>query len=173
VNHMRPQPDGQCPASRYLARTPEILVVGGYRAWLHFAIEQNAASLETIQAQFNRHLGKPAAFVAMAGLESMIRQLGTCASCPLRCFCQGSQHLCRDECLILGLVSGLQNGEDEAAYLSAGNLSSNARAPEVVASAGEFAMALKFAGQQLLPIPVDTLHRIIKGGQAASNPTLH
>lgn len=173
MNQMRPQSDGQCPASRYLARTPESLVVGGYRAWLHFAIEQNASCLDGIRDRFDHHLGRSTALVAMAGLESMIRQLGTCAGCPLRCFCQGSQHLCRDECLILGLISGLQNGEDESAYLSAGNLSSEARAPEVVASAGEFAMALKFAGQQLLPIPVDTVHWIIKGGQAAPNSTLH
>lgn len=108
----------------------------------------------------------------MSGLERLIGNLGACANCPLRFLCQGSKHLCRDECLILGLVSGLQNGDEEAALLSAQFLSSSSQAPELLSAAAEFAMTLKFAGQQLLPIHAHTVDQV-GGSTHAPHPTLH
>ena len=131
----------ECAAARYLARDAEGLVIGGYRGWLGFAAERDIAMLDAIWSAFNRKLDANCARLAMSGLEKLIRQLGVCATCPLRFHCQGARHLCRDECLMLALISGLQNGEDETAYLSAGALTSNARAFEVLAAASEFATA--------------------------------
>lgn len=172
VTHTRQKQEHECPAARFLARKPENLVVCGYRGWLHFASERNLARLQAVQADYIRHLGEQVGTAAMTGLERLIGNLGACANCPLHFFCQGSQHLCREECLILGLVSGLQNGEEEAALLSARHLSSEDRAPVLLRTAAEFAMTLKFAGQQLLPIHAHTVDQIGGAGRA-NQPTLH
>ncbi|WP_420410503.1 hypothetical protein [Hoeflea sp.] len=162
----------ECPASRILARQPENLVVGGYRGWLHFASERNVSHLRKVQSDYVRLLGEQAGTAAMGGLERLIGNLGACANCPLRFFCQGSKHLCREECLMLALVSGLQNGDEEAALLSARFLSSSSQAPELLSAAAEFAMTLKFAGQQLLPIHAHTVDQF-GGATRAPHPTLH
>lgn len=172
VTDIQHNQDQECPASRILARQPESLVVGGYRGWLHFASERNAAHLREVRSDYVRHLGEHAGVAAMSGLERLIGNLGACANCPLRFLCQGSKHLCREECLMLGLVSGLQNGDEDAALLSAQFLSSPGQAPELLSAAAEFAMTLKFAGQQLLPIHAHTVGQF-GGATRAPQPTLH
>jgi hypothetical protein len=172
VTDIQHNQDQECPASRILARQPENLVVGGYRGWLHFASERDVARLREVRSDYVRHLGEQAGTAAMRGLERLIGNLGACAGCPLRFLCQGSKHLCREECLMLGLVSGLQNGDEDAALLSARFLSSPAQAPELLSAAAEFAMTLKFAGQQLLPIHAHTVDQF-GGATRAPQPTLH
>lgn len=168
-----PTHDDGCSAARYLARVPEGLVVGGYRGWLHFAAMRDVSRLEAVWNEFNTRLDPNAAGLAMAGLERLIRQLGSCAACPLRFHCQGVKHLCRDECLMLSLISGLQNGEDEAAFLSALGLTSADRASTIVTAGGEFAMALKISGHQLLPIHADTVRWLATGRSQPAKTTLH
>lgn len=166
-------PNIECAAARYLAREPEGLVVGGYRGLLGFAAERDVSRLEAVWNDFNRKLDRNCARLAMSGLESLIVKIGRCATCPLRFHCQGIQHLCRDECLILGLIASLQNGEDDAAFLSASALTSRSGAFEVLAAASEFAMALKMGGKQLLPIHTDTVRWIIGNRPHRETTTLH
>ena len=159
--------------ARYLEREAEALVVGGYRGWLEFAVDPDVRKLEAVWNAFNRSLDRHCARLAMSGLETLIRRLGTCATCPLRFHCQGSSHLCRDECLVLGLVSGLQNGDEETAFLSAGALTSQARALERLRAGSEFAMAMKSGGKHLLPISGQTIRMIAASAPHSGNKTLH
>jgi hypothetical protein len=50
-----------------------------------------------------------------ASCRSFIRVLRHCASCQLRAFPFDSHHVCREECLTLGLISGIQNQDALAA----------------------------------------------------------
>lgn len=159
--------------AHYLARGPESLVIDGYRGWLHFAAHRDAQRLQEIWNRFNRRLDPHSARLAMAGLERLIRQLGACANCPLRFHCQGTQHLCRDECLVLSMISGLQHGDDAASFLSARALTSQVKALEVIAAGGEFAITLRAAGQVLLPVEAATIMTIAGTAGGPPSSSLH
>ncbi|MDZ7824042.1 MAG: hypothetical protein U5K75_08365 [Ahrensia sp.] len=163
-------------ATRYLARDPESLVLSGYRGWLAFAADRDISKLEAIWNEFSKKLDHKCALMAMSGLENLIRKMGVCAQCPLRFHCQGTKNLCRDECLMLALISSLQNGDEESAYLSASTLTSTTSAKgaiEVLASATEFAMALKLGGKQLLPIEAGAVRWIIEKSPNPESATVH
>ena len=164
---------GNCAAARYLRRVPENLVVNGYRGWLLFALEDNQAHLHAVLEALCRSLGERAAASAMAGLDGLIRQLGKCAVCPLRFKRPNTSHLCRDECLLLSMIAGLQHGDEEAAFEGAAALTYRARAAQVLGAGAAFAIELKLAGQQLLPIHADTVRWIVSQNTQASEPTIH
>ena len=79
--------------------------------------------------------------------------LGRCAHCPLRAFPFGAHHLCREECLTLGLVAANQHGDEQAACLCLSGLACRLKAREVGAAARDFATVLSVLDQELLPIP--------------------
>ncbi len=157
----------------YMNRPPENLVLNGYRGWLLHAAESDPCHLSEVWNLYCAQMSERNACFVMSGLEGLIRQLGICATCPLRFARPKTNYLCRDECLILGLIAGLQNSDEEAAFESASALTCAAKSNEVMISGGEFAMALKCAGQQLLPINAETIRWIVHERASLAKNTVH
>ena len=169
-----PKDADACPAVRYLRREPENLVVNGYRSWILGLIEKDAAHWEQAWNAHARSLGSDAARIALDGLQELIRTLGACATCPLRFHKPDTGHLCRDECLILGLIAGLQHGDEDAAWQSATGLSCAAKCGQVMAASGTYAFSLKHADRVLLPVPAAAIRDIeLQSAQRSASTTLH
>ena len=170
---MTDRENGECPAARYLRRPPESLVVNGYRGWLTAVTRRDGGPLNDVWAHFLDVLGHDVGRQAMEGLETLIRELGVCAACPLRFAHPKAQHLCRDECLVLGLVAGLQSGDDDAAFESAVALTCSAQSLRLLYFSSGFAMTLKAAGQQLLPIHAHVIREIVAASSSGAGQTVH
>jgi hypothetical protein len=118
-------------------------------------------------------LGSSDARVALAELSHFIRTLGRCAHCPLRAFPFGAHHICRDECLTLGIIAANQHEDARAAELCLGALACAPRAREVGEAARDFAAALSGFEQKLLPIPAGVIEDILMRARAPSGQTVH
>lgn len=166
------QDSDQRVTMRYPARGPEGLVIRGYRAWLQYAIERDTSGLQETWKTLGNEMGPKTAHLAMRVLERLVHQLGDCSACALRFHCQGTK-LCREECLILAMISRLQNGEEEAAFRSAIELVPQEKASDTLMIGGELAMAMKAAGKVLLPVSADSIRLLNPGSEAVPVPTLH
>lgn len=153
-----------CPAA-YLERGPEALVVGGYRRVVDCAIAGDTAegkqAADALHRLHREAFGPAESRIILDGLTTFISTLSRCATCPLRAFPSESHHLCRDECLILALVSALQHGDDNAGRLTACALTCPARAVETLAASGDYAMRMKMFGQVLLPVPQNAIAALL------------
>jgi hypothetical protein len=123
-------------------------------------------------------LGIPGAMAALHALSEFVTALGRCAACPLKTFESGSHHVCRDEVLVMGLIAGIQNGDDLVAEICLTELACATRCDEVALAAGSFALVLRGLDKTLLPIPVPVVRDILDRSRAAwrgpePEPTLH
>ena len=142
-----------CQRAPCMNRLPEALVVKGYRHWLSGHISGDLDAWAQAWTLYAGTLGAAQGRVTLNGLAQFVNALGRCAVCPLRFLPTGSEHLCRDECLVVSLVAALQHGDDEAGQFSAEALTCRARCQDAIAAASEFAMSLKISGYSLLPVP--------------------
>jgi hypothetical protein len=170
-----------CPAAAYLERRPEALVVGGYRHIVDCALAGNTPdgrlAADALQQMHRDSLGPAESRIIVDGLTNFIATLSRCAACPLRAFPSESRHLCRDECLILALISALQHGDDSAGRATACALTCPARSVETLAASGDYAMRMKMFGQVLLPVPLSAVSALLSPAMGQSfnqlNRTLH
>jgi hypothetical protein len=137
----------------YFERPAEKLVLEGYRHWTAGYDTGSVVPWEMAWALYSEILGDADARVALAELSHFIRTLGRCANCPLRAFPFGAHHICRDECLTLGLIAANQHQDFRSAELCLGGLACPARCGEMAEAARDFAAALSGFEQKLLPIP--------------------
>lgn len=148
--------------SDYLERVPERLVVEGYRRWSTGYRTGSIVSWEMAREHYCDVLGTHNAGMALNSLSQYVRTLKRCAKCPLRSYPHNSMHLCVEECLTLGLISGLQHN-DETAKICLQHISCSQLCDEVELAAVDFAHTLKALGYILLPVPLiainDILHR--------------
>ncbi len=93
----------------YFDRLPEKLVLEGYRRWTAGFETGSIIPWEMTWGLYSEVLGPSEAKRALGELSHFIRVLRHCASCPLRAFPFDSHHVCREECLTLGLISGIHN----------------------------------------------------------------
>ena len=149
-------------SARYMARPAERLVLEGYRCWTQAAARDRWQPLEDIKRLYSATLDVRDIRPVVAALCDFVGTLGLCARCPLHTFEAGSLDICRDETLILGLVSGLQNGDDRAADLCLRALTCPSRCEPVAVAAGNFAFILKGMGKTLLPIPAPVIRGILE-----------
>lgn len=166
----------ECPAKAYLERPPEGLTVNGYRNWVAGYMTQVDTHWDRCRQKFISVLGKHDGKLAANALGHLVRNLGHCATCPLKCYAPGSDHLNADECMLLGLIASIQHGDDEAMEASVNALSCRAKCSQVIAPAGEYAMILKSVGSLLLPVPAQVLAEIHANHQFInnkSNQTIH
>lgn len=164
-------------------KTPERLVLEGYRHWVAGIATVRQPDFESIENLYGDYLPSTHVQPALTALTRFIGALGMCATCPLKTFQVGSRHLCKDEALVLALIAALQHGDDEASELSLSSLSCKSRCAEVAVSAGELAVILKGANHILLPIPVSVIQNILTISRSAAHakdagihptsPTLH
>ncbi len=159
----------------YCERGPEKLVLQGYRLWSMGMVTQRLAHWEEAWNLFAGTLGAADGRVAMDAMVKFVRTLGRCAACPLKTHAPESGWLCEDEVLVLGLIAGIQHGDDDAVSFCLDALSCASRCHDVELAAGEFALMLQSLDKRLLPISIDvlanTLGQIVSDDR--SNVTLH
>jgi hypothetical protein len=153
--------DGDCVGGCYFERPAEKLVLEGYRHWTAGFDTGSVVPWEMAWSLYSDILGGADARIALAQLSCFIRTLGRCVHCPLRAFPFGARHICRDECLTLGLVAANQHRDARSAELCLGGLVCAPRAREVGEAAADFASALSGFGQRLLPIPPGAIEDIL------------
>jgi hypothetical protein len=153
--------DRDCIGGCYFERPAEKLVVEGYRHWTAGYETGSVIPWEMAWGLYSNILGGSNARIALAQLSNFIRTLGRCAHCPLRAFPFGARHICRDECLALGLVAARQHQDLRSAELCLGGLVCAPRAREVGEAAGDFAAVLADFEQRLMPIPADAIEDIL------------
>lgn len=163
--------DSDACAGGYFERPAEKLVLEGYRRWTAGYESGSVVPWEMALALYSEILGESGGRQVLAELAHFVRTLGRCAACPLRAFPFGSRHVCRDECLALGLVAGHQHGDGRAVELCLGALACAARAAEVSAAAAGFASMLAERHRVLLPIPPSAIEDILS--RARGGATIH
>ena len=154
----------------YFERVPEKLVLEGYRRWMAGFDTGSVAPWETTWALYADLLGPTDARKAMGELSHFVRTLRQCATCPLRSFPFGAHHICRDECLTLGLIAAHQHCNTEAAALCLSVMSCPTRWRNVDDAAGSFASSLASLDHHLLPIPAAAIEDVIA---RAARTTVH
>lgn len=159
----------------YCDRAPEKLVLQGYRLWSLGMATQQLTHWEDAWNLFAGTLGSDDGRSAMDAMVKFVRTLGRCAACPLKTHAPESAWLCQDEVLVLGLIAGIQHGDDEAVNFCLNALSCATRCHDVELAAGEFALTLRSLNKRLLPISLDVLADALGrlSSQDRSNVTLH
>jgi hypothetical protein len=94
-------------------------------------------------------------------LATFVRTLGQCAACPLNVFKPGSHHICRDETLVMALIAGIQNGDEQTIHFCLEKLCRHDRRDPAAIAAGTFALTLKSMDYTMLPIPAHVVARIM------------
>ncbi len=153
----------------YFDRTPERLVLEGYRHW---AAGFETGSIQPWELAWNIYaveLGPDDGRLAVAALSDFVRTLRKCATCPLRTFPFHSHHLCTEECLTMGLIAGIQHGDD-GAELCLQHLSCPSRCHTVEGVAHIFAKTLAGLDQTLLPIPRHVIEDVISRQTTSTIP---
>lgn len=145
----------------YFDRKPELLVLEGYRRWMAGYETGSVTPWEMTWTLYEATLGAERGRRAMAELGHFVRTLRRCASCPLLSFPFGAHHVCRDECLTLGLVAGLQHGDQPASDTCLAAMACPLRQAEVGAAARSFAGTLGDLDQVLLPIPLHAIEDVL------------
>ncbi len=150
----------------YLARTPERLVLEGYRYWIAGYDNNSVIPWELAWSLYERILGAEQAKSAVAELANYIRIVGRCATCPLRSFPSGAHHLCREECLTLAMIAGAQHCDELVVRKCLDAMTCPTRCDAVAMAAGSFALTLRSMNQKLLPIPVNVVDDIVNRGNS-------
>lgn len=100
----------------YFDRPPEKLVLDGYRHWTRGTVLRSTEPWTEAQLLYRGLLGDEDGERAIIALARFVRALGQCASCPLRAFRSGSRFVCSDETLVMGLIAGIQNGDEPVVH---------------------------------------------------------
>lgn len=146
-----------CPAAAYLRQQPENLVINGYRNWVAGLAHSDTRYWDAAWSAHAKMLGAIDGQIALDAMACLVRQIGSCATCPLRFYKPGAGHLCRDECLVLGMVSGAQHGDEDSLVQSAKLLTCSDACIEVVEQASAYAAILLGHSQRLAPIPLGAI----------------
>jgi hypothetical protein len=154
----------------YFERPPEKLVLEGYRRWMAGFETGSVTPWEMTFSLYTDMLGAAEGRRALSELSHFVRTLRQCAACPLRSFPFGAHHICRDECLTLGLIAGLQHGEEATGLICLRNMSCPGRSREIGEAAGGFADTLAGLQQILLPIPRHAIEDVLS---RATRATVH
>ncbi|MEM8857313.1 MAG: hypothetical protein AAGD96_03280 [Chloroflexota bacterium] len=147
--------------SNYLEKQPERLVVEGYRRWATGFETGSIVPWEMAWELYSEILGDQDAGIALNCLSKYVRTLKRCATCPLRAYPLNSLHLCMEECLTIGLISGLQH-EDSAAHICLHHMACPQVCDEVEQAGKEFAETLKNMQQVLQPVPPHVITDILE-----------
>jgi hypothetical protein len=154
----------------YFERPPEKLVLEGYRNWTAGFETGSVAPWEIAWRLYADTLGDVGGRRALAELSYFIRTLGRCSHCPLRAFPFGARHVCRDECLTLGLIAACQHRDTDAADICLAALACPSRLADLAVAAADFAGTLLALEQRLLPIPSSAIEDILA---RAARKTVH
>lgn len=150
-----------CDQGCYFARPAETLVLEGYRRWMAGFDTGSVAPWELTYSLYCELLGSDQARRALSDLSHFVRTLRRCASCPLTSFPFGAHHICRDECLTLGLIAAMQHGDSDTEKLCLETIACQATGVETAQAARIFADTLSEFDQMLLPIPLSAIEDVL------------
>jgi hypothetical protein len=153
--------DGEPHDGCYFDRPPEKLVLEGYRRWLAGFESGSVMPWELTQTLYEELLGAAEGRRVVAELSHFVRTLRRCAACPLRSFPFNAHHVCRDECLALGLIAALQHDDQGAAATCLSAMACPSLSANVAEAAASFADALAAARHYLLPIPQSAIEDVL------------
>jgi hypothetical protein len=156
----------------YFDRPPEKLVLEGYRRWLAGYESDSVTPWEMTQTLYEELLGAAEGRRVVAELSHFVRTLRRCAACPLKSFPFNAHHVCRDECLALGLIAALQHDDEGAAAICLSAMACPALSANVAEAAASFADALAAARHYLLPIPQSAIEDVLTRSRAGRG-TVH
>src|SRR5688500_15892050 len=129
---MMPAPAGNDGV--YFERPPEKLVLEGYRRWMAGFDTGSVVPWELTFSLYTGLLGSEHGRRALSELSHFVR--------TLRSFPFGAHHVCRDECLTLGLVAALQHDDAAAARVCLSAMACPALGDELGKAARGFAQTL-------------------------------
>ena len=150
-----------CQERQFSLRSAESLVLDGYRHWTTGLIEQDQNYMEQAVARYKAVVGQLKGLLLYDALMQFTCALGKCARSTLSTCEIGCVSVCRDEALILGLLSGLQHQDETAITLCLDGLISRPRFDEFLKAAEVFAWTLRDVDETLLPIPAPTIKAIL------------
>ncbi|MEI5679142.1 MULTISPECIES: hypothetical protein [unclassified Mesorhizobium] len=164
-------PDFDAHDGCYFERVPEKLVLEGYRRWMAGFETGSVAPWELTFTLYTELLGGVEGRRALGELSHYVRTLRQCAACPLRSFPFGAHHICRDECMTLGLIAAIQHNDDGAARACLGAMACTPLHGPIGEAAASFAEILSGLQQFLLPIPQGAIEDVLS--RAAPRATVH
>ncbi|WP_321344413.1 hypothetical protein [Breoghania sp.] len=140
-------------ARGYLDRLPEKLVVEGYRRWMSGYDTGDIQCWEMAWNLYAGSLGACQARALVAELSCWIRVIRAASTRTMSHFPYGCGKLCRDECMALSMVAGVQHRDRAAMEAAATHLIGCRRIHEAVEASSSFGRALDAIGQHLIPVP--------------------
>ncbi len=145
----------------YFTLPAERLVLDGCRYWQAAQALERESGFEAARALFLSILPQRQAAAGLQALDLFVSQLAFCNGCPLKAFPAGAHHVTRDEVLLLGLISGIQNGDEYAVRTCLDHITCAARCEEVAFAAANFAITLRSFGQKLQPVPLVAIEDVL------------
>ena len=158
-------------AEAYLERDAEHLVLEGYRRWCKSIISGDFRHLDELQQVYRTVLEEREAFLAYSAMLNFTKALASCAKCSLKTNGLHCPWMCFHECMILGLVSGIQHNEQTSICLCLDMLVESEKHDVAFNAAETFACILNVFGKTLLPVPAATIRRILE--ENGLSTTLH
>lgn len=155
-------------------RLPERLVLDGYRYWAGGFLEGDVVSWTCAWELYATKLGASQGRAAMDALSGFVKTLGICSRCPLRMYKPGSNKVCCDETLILGLIAAIQHSDQKTAEFCLRQLTCATKCEEVSVAAAHFAFTLKVYDHLLTPVPMSVIENAIcRNIPEPASSTLH
>lgn len=151
-------PAGMKPG--YLDRLPERLVVEGFRRWMAGYDTGDIQCWEMAWNLYAKALGPKQARSAMAELSCWVRAIRASSSRSMCLFPYGCGKLCRDECMAVSMLAGVQHRDDSALEIAAAQLIGCEHIDETVDAARSFGELLDSIGQHLIPVPKPVIEDI-------------
>ncbi len=161
------------------AYRPERLVVSGLRCTMAGYDLGDPECWNCLWDIYVAEVGAPTTRRLMGELQYWVRGVRAAADYSLTYYPMGCRHVCRDECLLLTLLSALQHEDEGCAGCALRALCGNSDKEQVQSMRGPsraFAAALLEAGEVLLPVPLPVLQTIIdapKSGKPSSPISSH
>ena len=154
--------NSQCHPNCYFEQPAEKLVLQGYRyrtyGWTNFSEPHLAKgwALHTRLIENESHARE-----VLDALSLFVKVLDKCASCPLKALPVNTHSVSRDEGLVLGLISSIQNGNDDLAEKCLAHLTCASRCAEVAGVAERYATTLRSLDHKLQPIPSQAIDELL------------
>ena len=147
------------------AYRPERLVVSGLRCTMAGYDLGDPECWNCLWDIYVAEVGAATTRRLMGELQYWVRGVRSAADHTLTYYPMGCRHVCRDECLLLTLLSALQHKDESCAGCALRALCGSSDKEQVQSMRGlsqAFAGALLAAGEILLPVPLPVLRTIIE-----------
>lgn len=154
--------NSQCHPNCYFEQPAEKLVLQGYRYWTYGWTNFSEPHLAKGWALHTKLIENEShAREVLDALSLFVKVLDKCASCPLKALPVNTHSVSRDEGLVLGLISSIQNGNDDLAEKCLAHLTCASRCAEVAGVAERYATTLRSLDHKLQPIPSQAIDELL------------